>query len=117
MAPTVSLEQLVYATRLMNTAAAHGEQASRTLRDWWVESDALRDPQAYVLQPQIVLDLSAEIIAEPTPYLRTRRSALAVLERLRRAHASSELNLNRTENAGWTNSPARRRACPKMKTR
>ncbi len=97
MAPTVSLEQLVYATRLMNTAAAHGVQAARTLRDWWVESDALRDPQAYILQPQVVLDLSAEIIAEPTPYLRTRRSALAVLETLRRACSDGSLNLSRME--------------------
>ena len=40
MAPTVSLEQLVYATRLMNTASSHGRAAARTLRDWWVESDA-----------------------------------------------------------------------------
>jgi methanol---5-hydroxybenzimidazolylcobamide Co-methyltransferase len=97
MAPTVSLEQLVYATRLMNTAAGHGAQAARTLRDWWVESDALRDPQAYVLQPGVVLELSKEIIAEPTPYLRTRRAALATLALLRKAAASGDLTLSRLE--------------------
>ena len=97
MAPTVSLEQLVYATRLMNTAAGHGIQAARTLRDWWVESDALRDPQAYVLQPGVVLELSKEIIAEPTPYLRTRRSALATLALLRKAAANGELKLSCSE--------------------
>jgi methanol---5-hydroxybenzimidazolylcobamide Co-methyltransferase len=41
MAPTVSLEQLVYATRLMNTASSKGPESARTLRDWWVESDAV----------------------------------------------------------------------------
>ena len=75
MAPTVSLEQLVYATRLMNTASSHGKVAARTLRDWMVESDAQLDPQAYVLKPDVVLELAGQIIAEPTPYLRTRKAA------------------------------------------
>jgi len=97
MAPTVSLEQLVYATRLMNTAASHGEAAARQLRDWWVESDAGLDPQAYVLQPKVVLELAREIIAEPTPYLRTRRSALATLALLQKAGAAGELSYSRNE--------------------
>ncbi len=102
MAPTVSLEQLVYATRLMNTAAAHGPAAARTLRDWWVESDAGRDPQAYVLRPDVVLELAGEIIAEPTPYLRTRRAALATLARLGAAQQSGELTFSRMETR-WLN--------------
>ena len=68
MAPVVSLEQLVYATRLMNTASSHGNQFARMMRDWVVESDAFTDPQAYVLQPSVVLDLSRTIISESTPY-------------------------------------------------
>jgi methanol--5-hydroxybenzimidazolylcobamide Co-methyltransferase len=97
MAPTVSLEQLVYATRLMNTAAGDGIAAARTLRDWWVESDAHYDPQAYVLRPDVVLDLAGQIVAEPTAYLRTRRSAQAVLERLRIASQAGELTLSKLE--------------------
>lgn len=97
MAPTVSLEQLVYATRLMNTAAGHGKDAARVLRDWWVESDAKFDPQAYVLRPDVVLQLSQSIIAEPTPYLRTRRAALASLECLRKAGENKEIPLSRLE--------------------
>jgi len=97
MAPVVSLEQLVYATRMMNTAASHGPQAARTLRDWWVESDAGLDPQAFVLRPDVVLELSGEIIAEPTPYLRTRRAALAVLARLRKAAAENQIQLSKLE--------------------
>src|SRR5512138_2165338 len=67
MAPTVSLEQLVYATRLMNTASSHGTESARVLRDWWVESDAAFDPQAYVLRPEVVIHLAGQIIVEPTP--------------------------------------------------
>ena len=97
MAPTVSLEQLVYATRLMNTASSHGQAAARTLRDWWVESDAKYDPQAYVLKPDVVLDLAAQIIAEPTPYLRTRKAAQATFARLRRAAAEGDLTFSKIE--------------------
>jgi methanol---5-hydroxybenzimidazolylcobamide Co-methyltransferase len=97
MAPTVSLEQLIYATRLMNVAGSQGRHAALQLRDWWVESDAKYDPQAYVLRPDIVLALSREIIAEPTPYLRTRRAALSTLECLRGAAAGGELTFSRME--------------------
>jgi methanol--5-hydroxybenzimidazolylcobamide Co-methyltransferase len=98
MAPTVSLEQLVYATRLMNTAAGHGHDSARQLRDWWTESDSALDPQAYVLRPDVVLNLSAQIISEPTPYLRTRRAALATLECLRQAAAAGSFPTSKLEN-------------------
>jgi methanol---5-hydroxybenzimidazolylcobamide Co-methyltransferase len=97
MAPTVSLEQLVYATRLMNTASRHGPAAARTLRDWWAESDARYDPQAYVLKPNVVLDLAGQIITEPTAYLRTRKAAQATLETLRKAGAAGELTFSKIE--------------------
>ena len=97
MAPTVSLEQLVYATRLMNTASRNGTAAALTLRDWWVESDSAFDPQAYVLRPDVVLAIAGDIIAEPTPYLRTRRAALSVLDHLRQAHAGGAFPLSRVE--------------------
>ena len=97
MAPTVSLEQLIYATRLMNTASSHGPAAARTLRDWWVESDSKFDPQAYVLKPEVVLDLAEQIIAEPTAYLRTRRAAQATCEKLRKAGERGELAFSKIE--------------------
>ena len=51
MAPTVSLEQLVYATRLMNVASARSHESARMLRDWWVDklfrqSDDLPEDEA-----------------------------------------------------------------------
>lgn len=100
MAPTVSLEHLAYATRLMNTARAQGETQALQLRDWFVQSDAGLDPQAYVLRPDVVLALAREIIAEPTPYLRVRRAALATLQSLREAYQASAFSLSRAE-ASW----------------
>jgi methanol---5-hydroxybenzimidazolylcobamide Co-methyltransferase len=97
MAPTVSLEQLVYATRLMNTAGRQGRESALLLRDWFTESDAALDPQAWVLRPDVVLELSAEIIEETTAYRRTRRAALATLEKMRAAEQRGDLKLNRME--------------------
>jgi methanol---5-hydroxybenzimidazolylcobamide Co-methyltransferase len=97
MAPTVSLEQLVYATRLMNTASSKGAASARTLRDWWVDSDSSFDPQAYVLRPDVVLRLADQIVKEPTPYLRTRRAALATLAELRSATAQGLVETTKLE--------------------
>jgi methanol--5-hydroxybenzimidazolylcobamide Co-methyltransferase len=97
MAPTVSIEQLVYSTRLMNTASAHGTNAARTLRDWLAETDVPFDPQAYVLRPEVVLKLAKTIIAEDTAYKRTRIAALATLEALRQAHAAKVFDITPRE--------------------
>jgi methanol--5-hydroxybenzimidazolylcobamide Co-methyltransferase len=94
-APTVSLEQLAYATRLMNTASA--QRQALMLRDLYINSDSGYDPQAYVLRPDVVLDLAREIVAETTPYRRVRRAALATLERLRTAHGAGAFQLSRPE--------------------
>ena len=53
MAPTVSMEQLAYATRLLNEAT-EADQAT-LLRDWLVASDLGKDPQAFVLRRDVVL--------------------------------------------------------------
>ncbi len=96
-APTVSMEQLAYATRLMNTAAAEGPAGARRLRDWFTESDASLDPQAHVLRPNVALGIAGEIVKEPTPYLRTRRAALCALDSLRRAASGGVLRLSKPE--------------------
>ncbi|HSW43852.1 MAG TPA: methyltransferase MtaB domain-containing protein [Patescibacteria group bacterium] len=92
-APTVSLEQLAYDCRLMNIASSRSPSDARRLRDWLTESDAALDPQAWVLRPDVVLRLAAEIVAEPTPYLRTRRAIRAALDELHRAHGAGELRV------------------------
>ena len=83
MAPTVSMEQLTYATRLLNAATARGPETALILRDLYSDSDVPFDPQAYILRPDVVLKLAGEIISETTPYLRTRRAAQATLAELR----------------------------------
>jgi methanol--5-hydroxybenzimidazolylcobamide Co-methyltransferase len=92
-APVVSLEQLAYDCRLMNVASAQSEDDARRLRDWLVESDSHRDPQAFVLRPDVVLRISARIIKEPTPYLRTRAGVRAALEEITNAVGSGELSI------------------------
>jgi methanol--5-hydroxybenzimidazolylcobamide Co-methyltransferase len=92
-APTVCLEQLAYDCRLLNTASASSSDDACRLRDWLVASDAALDPQAHVLRPDVVLRLSAQIMAEPTPYRRTRRAVLAALEELRLALSENRVRL------------------------
>lgn len=97
MAPTVSLEQLVFTTRFMNTATDKGKAVNNQLRDIMVDSDCAYDPQAYVLKPDVVLKLSKEIIKEPTPYLQTRKAALVVLQELRDAAARNAFPMSKVE--------------------
>jgi methanol--5-hydroxybenzimidazolylcobamide Co-methyltransferase len=92
-APVVSLEQLAYDCRLMNTVLAGSGAGARQLRDWLVESDAALDPQAYVLRPDVVLRISGEIAAERTPYQQTRRAVLAALNELRQARQQGAVKI------------------------
>ncbi|AQT67192.1 Methanol-cobalamin methyltransferase B subunit [Anaerohalosphaera lusitana] len=96
-APTVSMEQLAYDCRLLTTAARSSHEDARRMRDWLTESDASLDPQAYVLRPDVVIEISKAIAAQPTPYLRTRAAASATLEILRTAHTAGKLHLRDNE--------------------
>ncbi|MGQ9815335.1 MAG: methyltransferase MtaB domain-containing protein [Candidatus Roseilinea sp.] len=100
MAPVVSVEQLAYAVRLLNCASARGRSVALNIRDCLVESDARLDPQAFVLRPDVVIEIAGQIVAEPTPYRRTRRAAQAALAALRAAHANGQVMIPETE-LGW----------------
>lgn len=97
MAPTVSMEQLIYDIRLMNQASKEGPAAALQLRDWLVASDSAFDPQAYVLRPDFVFEISKVIVAEPDPYLRTKKSVYQALLMLKQAAADGKLTLNKRE--------------------
>ena len=97
MAPTVSMEQLIYDVRLMNQASKEGPAAALQLRDWLVASDSAFDPQAYVLRPDFVIAVSKVLIAEPDPYLRTKKSVYHALTLLKQAVADGKLTLNKRE--------------------
>ncbi len=92
-APVVSVEQLIFDCRLMNVALADGENAARTLRDWFVRSDAALDPQAYVLTPESTITLAEAMISGPDGYTRARNTAIATTTLLRAAADDGQLRL------------------------
>jgi len=49
MAPTCYLEQPICDSRLMNEALADRPEAALLYRKWMVNSDAGRDPQAFII--------------------------------------------------------------------
>jgi methanol--5-hydroxybenzimidazolylcobamide Co-methyltransferase len=101
IAPVVSLEQLAYDCRLLNTSSKTHIGALQ-MRDWLVESDAAGDPQAHVLRPDVVLRLSEDIIKEKNAYARTRIATLSTIAELKRANGLGELPLSPPETR-WLN--------------
>jgi len=83
MAPTVSLEQLIYDCRLMNTAARKGQ--AEVLQGMFVDSDYGRDPQSVVLAPRNAIRLAKVIAAADGPYRATRDAGLEAVAILRQA--------------------------------
>lgn len=86
MAPVVSMEQLIYDCRLMNQALSEGRE--HLLQRWLVDSDALRDPQAFILSPEAVRAVAEAVIAERDPYLRCLRAGRTALDLLTQASSS-----------------------------
>jgi methanol--5-hydroxybenzimidazolylcobamide Co-methyltransferase len=103
MAPTVSFEQLCYDCRLMNGASARGDDTARLLRDLHADSDSQLDPQAYVLRPDVVLDISKKLAAETGYYRRTKKAAELALEAMAEGHKNGRLNLPDREIAALEN--------------
>lgn len=96
-APVVSMEQLIYDCRLMNTALSEGLEAAQALQRWHVESDAPHDPQALVLRPEVVLDISREIMTAEQPLDATLSGMDLALALMRQANASGQLELTPVE--------------------
>ncbi|MGO8675842.1 MAG: methyltransferase MtaB domain-containing protein [Limisphaerales bacterium] len=93
MAPTCSLEQLIYDCRLMNEALADGPEAALLYRKWMVASDVHRDPQALVLAPESAIVLARAIVAAPNDYAAGRAAGLTALRLIRDAHSNGALKL------------------------
>jgi len=96
-APVVSTEQLIYDCRLMNEAAADGREFALKMRDWLADSDSSLDPQAYVLRPDVVLEISGELVKEKDPFLATKKAAALAVEVIKRGVEKGELNLSARE--------------------
>jgi len=97
MAPTVSFEQLVYDCRMMNEATSRGKQTALLMRDICADSDSSLDPQAYVLRPEVVFELSKEIVKEDGYYKRTKKAASLALEAMRDGSEAGKLTLSEKE--------------------
>ncbi len=91
MAPTVSFEQLVYDCRLMNEATKRGESTRLLMRDLLVDSDSYYDPQAYVLRPDVVMDLSKEILSVDGHFNRVKKAAEVTIQTLKDAHKAGKV--------------------------
>jgi methanol--5-hydroxybenzimidazolylcobamide Co-methyltransferase len=97
MAPTCYVEQLIYDCRLMNQALADGRDAALLYRKWMVNSDASRDPQAFVLTPESAIEIAQAIVQAPSPYHAGQAAGLTAVRRLRDAHKAGALDIHPRE--------------------
>jgi len=97
MAPTVSMEQLIYDCRLLNEAASKGREEAILLRNMLTDSDSRFDPQAYVLRPDVVLKISKEIVNETGSFNRMKAAALAAIDELKQAAAEGKVTAEERE--------------------
>jgi methanol--5-hydroxybenzimidazolylcobamide Co-methyltransferase len=97
MAPVCSMEMLIYDCRLMNEALKEGHDAVRALRRWLAGSDAPHDPQAYVLTPESVIEISKVVVAAESHYHATVAAAAAAIDLLRDGQRRGLLKISRRE--------------------
>lgn len=90
-APTAYLEQLEYDTRLMNQAIKHGKNDVLQLQKLMIQSDIYYDPQALVLAPAHVIDISREIVRGKNYIEATKRGCLKALEIISESLANETL--------------------------
>ncbi len=93
MAPTCYMEQLIYDCRLMNQALSEGRDSALLYRKWMINSDAGRDPQAWVLTPESSIAIAQAIVGAPDYYSAGRAAALTAVRLIREAHADGQLAL------------------------
>jgi methanol--5-hydroxybenzimidazolylcobamide Co-methyltransferase len=93
--PTVSFEMLTYDCRLANEATKRGFNLN--LRDMLADSDSKYDPQAYILRPDVVLDIAKEMVKVDGYYPRAKRTAAYTIELLQKASKDGKLDLNERE--------------------
>ncbi len=98
MAPTVYFEQLEYDARLMNAAITDGEATRLKLRNLMVESDIHLDPQALVLAPATVIEISREIVKGENHLDASLRGALKAVDLIEDAVRSGKLKSTDREN-------------------
>jgi methanol--5-hydroxybenzimidazolylcobamide Co-methyltransferase len=91
MAPTCYMEQLIYDCRLMNQALADGHDSALLYRKWMVNSDAPRDPQAWILSPDSSISIAQAIVGSPDSYTAGKAAGLEAIRLMSQAHSSGLL--------------------------
>ncbi len=93
--PAVFTEILGYDVALMNTALKIGQE--KILRDMFINSDELRDPQAYIISPRIAYNIAVEIIKGKNYYQRALFALRQGFEELNKAQREGVLPLSPKE--------------------
>ncbi len=97
MAPTVYLEQLEYDCRLMNESIKQGKEQMLALQKLMVESDAVHDPQAFILAPQNVIEISKAIVSGDNYIDAAVKGAMTALDLIETAVNDGYLKLSEME--------------------
>ena len=100
MAPTVSMEQLEYDVRLMNTASKTGVESVRSLQHLFTASDSYYDPQAFILTPENVILISGEIVKGSDYLDATKRGCLKAIQLIEEGIQSGRL-MNDEKETVW----------------
>ncbi|MDR3279070.1 MAG: hypothetical protein LBT23_01030 [Synergistaceae bacterium] len=102
IAPVAYFELLAYDCRLMNEAKAKGKETALLIRDLHADSDSCLDPHAWVLRPDVVLEISKGIVAETGHYNRVKKAAELALASMAKAVKDGKLRINDKEK-DWLN--------------
>ena len=97
MAPTVSLEQLEYDVRMMNLSIQKGKESVLHFQSLLTESDAFLDPQALILAPQNIIEISKEIIKGDNYLENAKNGCLKAISIIDEAVKSGKLKLDEKE--------------------
>ncbi len=91
MAPTVYMEHLQYDVRLFNQATREGRESVLTLQRLLVDSDVYFDPQAFVLAPANVIEISKEIVKGDSYIDAAKRGCLKAIDLMENAMQAGSL--------------------------
>ncbi|MDR0308846.1 MAG: hypothetical protein LBH87_02845 [Coriobacteriales bacterium] len=94
----VGLEQLAYDCRLLNGARAAGMDLQ--LRDLYADSDSYLDPHAYILRPDVALEMAKGIVDGSDNYFaRCKRTVEVACKAIQKGFDTGKLRLNDREKA------------------
>lgn len=96
-AVTAGIEQLIYDCRMMNTAKKLGYQ--KQMMEILQESDCHLDPHAYILRPDVIMQIAPEIIKSDNPLVRTKTAAACAVKVLKEAVKTGQVAVDERDAA------------------